>query len=123
MELVPHITLNPSFNIDMLEYIEPEESSSSSSSSLVIACDRFQQQKPPQAIQPPPPISGATIKNATAAKAAKAAAKAVTAAAKASPSTSRRGTNGSIKEDRVVLVQEDGPSLDFCPQAKLPPKR
>ena len=23
MELVPHITLNPSFNIDMLEYIEP----------------------------------------------------------------------------------------------------
>ncbi|CAB4054955.1 unnamed protein product [Lepeophtheirus salmonis] len=27
MELVPHITLNPSFNIDMLEYIEPEESS------------------------------------------------------------------------------------------------
>ena len=23
MELVPHITLNPSFNIDMLEYIDP----------------------------------------------------------------------------------------------------
>lgn len=27
MELVPHITLNPSFNIDMLEYIEPTETS------------------------------------------------------------------------------------------------
>jgi hypothetical protein len=26
MELVPHITLNPSFNIDMLEYIEAENS-------------------------------------------------------------------------------------------------
>lgn len=26
MELVPHITLNPSFNIDMLEYIEAEVS-------------------------------------------------------------------------------------------------
>lgn len=26
MELVPHITLNPSFNIDMLEYIEVEDS-------------------------------------------------------------------------------------------------
>ena len=26
LELVPHITLNPSFNIDMLEYIEAEES-------------------------------------------------------------------------------------------------
>ena len=25
MELVPHITLNPSFNIDMLEYLEAEE--------------------------------------------------------------------------------------------------
>ena len=25
MELVPHITLNPSFNIDMLEYIEASE--------------------------------------------------------------------------------------------------
>ena len=30
MELVPHITLNPSFNIDMLEYIEPEVSSPTS---------------------------------------------------------------------------------------------
>ena len=29
MELVPHITLNPSFNIDMLEYIEAEESPTS----------------------------------------------------------------------------------------------
>ena len=29
MELVPHITLNPSFNIDMLEYLEPEESPTS----------------------------------------------------------------------------------------------
>lgn len=29
MELVPHITLNPSFNIDMLEYIEPGDESSS----------------------------------------------------------------------------------------------
>lgn len=28
MELVPHITLNPSFNIDMLEYIEAEVSPS-----------------------------------------------------------------------------------------------
>jgi hypothetical protein len=27
MELVPHITLNPSFNIDMLEYLDPEEES------------------------------------------------------------------------------------------------
>ena len=26
LELVPHITLNPSFNIDMLEYIEAEVS-------------------------------------------------------------------------------------------------
>ena len=25
MELVPHITLNPSFNIDMLEYLEAED--------------------------------------------------------------------------------------------------
>ncbi len=31
MELVPHITLNPSFNIDMLEYHEPSASASSSS--------------------------------------------------------------------------------------------
>lgn len=30
MELVPHITLNPSFNIDMLEFIEAESTSSSS---------------------------------------------------------------------------------------------
>ena len=29
MELVPHITLNPSFNIDMLEYLEAEESPTS----------------------------------------------------------------------------------------------
>ena len=27
MELVPHITLNPSFNIDMLEYLEAEDDS------------------------------------------------------------------------------------------------
>jgi hypothetical protein len=27
MELVPHITLNPSFNIDMLEYLEAEDES------------------------------------------------------------------------------------------------
>ncbi len=31
MELVPHITLNPSFNIDMLEYLEPNAGASSSS--------------------------------------------------------------------------------------------
>ena len=29
MELVPHITLNPSFNIDMLEYLEAEDSPTS----------------------------------------------------------------------------------------------
>ena len=29
MELVPHITLNPSFNIDMLEYLEAEDESPS----------------------------------------------------------------------------------------------
>ena len=31
MELVPHITLNPSFNIDMLEYLEPSSSSAGGS--------------------------------------------------------------------------------------------
>eukprot|EP00095_Tigriopus_kingsejongensis_P009956 maker-scaffold17_size721972-snap-gene-1.19 protein:Tk09956 transcript:maker-scaffold17_size721972-snap-gene-1.19-mRNA-1 annotation:"contactin-1 isoform x1" len=33
MELVPHITLNPSFNIDMLEFIEPDASSANRVSS------------------------------------------------------------------------------------------
>ena len=36
MELVPHITLNPSFNIDMLEYIEAEASPTD-------ACERERQ--------------------------------------------------------------------------------
>ena len=35
MELVPHITLNPSFNIDMLEYIEPGDESSSGATTTV----------------------------------------------------------------------------------------
>ena len=37
LELVPNITLNPSFNIDMLEHIMPEYSESSEHAFLVRA--------------------------------------------------------------------------------------
>jgi len=43
MELVPHITLNPSFNIDMLEYLEAEEESPSDDLSVRVNSKSGQQ--------------------------------------------------------------------------------
>lgn len=49
MELVPHITLNPSFNIDMLEYIEAEVSPTDAceKTSLVKACNESSNRRGP----------------------------------------------------------------------------
>ncbi len=50
MELVPHITLNPSFNIDMLEYLEAEEESPSDDLSVRVNSKSNQPNGPPMAL-------------------------------------------------------------------------
>ena len=83
MELVPHITLNPSFNIDMLEYIENEES-------------------PTSDLQYPLPSLGiATVGTTASIRAAASKAASVTPSG---PSAMRKGLHGA--DDRVNLVDK-----------------
>lgn len=87
MELVPHITLNPSFNIDMLEYLEAEES-------------------PTSDLQYPPSLNMSTVARVGTSAAFKAAAsKAVTNVASVTPSGSNGIRKGSsLTDDQVNLV-------------------
>ena len=87
MELVPHITLNPSFNIDMLEYLEAEES-------------------PTSDLQYPPSLNMSSAARAGTSAALRAAAsKAVTNVASVAPSGSNGIRKGSsLTEDQVNLV-------------------
>ena len=89
MELVPHITLNPSFNIDMLEYLEAEESPTSDLN------------------YPPLPMLGiaAAARVGTSASLRAAASKAASVATVSpAPSSSIRKCS-VVAEDRINLVE------------------